>query len=115
VSLAALGVHHRDIPLADVPDRFPMVETAGLTRGGRDRSRAACCPDPHPDRSGVALARDGVRFHADTRVVAVDPDTGPSTHRRERFSGDAVAWPPAPGSTSSSRAMPTAWCRPGRR
>ena len=91
-ALTALGVDHGQIPLAEVPDRFPMVETAGLTRVVRTDRGGVLFPIRILTDLVVALARDGVRFHANTRVAAVGPDGATVlTAEGERHRGDAVA------------------------
>jgi sarcosine oxidase/sarcosine oxidase subunit beta len=91
-SLAALGVGFRDVPLAEVPDRFPMMETAGLTRAVETERGGILFPIRIMTDLVVALARDGVRLHGDTRVAAIDPETATViTATGERHRGDAVA------------------------
>lgn len=91
-SLAALGVAQREVPLREVADRFPMVQTGGLTRVVETGGGGVLFPVRILTGLVAALARAGVRCHAGTRVAAIDPDAGTLvTDRGERFAGDAVA------------------------
>ncbi len=96
-SLARLGSGMRDIPLAAVPERFPMVETAGLTRAVEVDEGGMLFPIRILTDLVVALGNRGVRFHADTRVTAVDPEAGTVVadgreHRADRVVVAAGAW-----------------------
>ncbi|MDR6955071.1 sarcosine oxidase/sarcosine oxidase subunit beta [Ancylobacter sp. 3268] len=75
-SLTRLGAGYRDIPLAEVPERFPMVETAGLTRVVETDDGGMLFPIRILTDLTVTLGARGVRFHADSRVTEVDPEAG---------------------------------------
>lgn len=90
-SLDALGVEHREIPLADVPGRFPMVEPEGLTRVVETGRGGVLFPIRILTDLVVMLARNGVCFHAGSRVAEVDPDAGRLvTDEGGVYRGDAV-------------------------
>lgn len=96
-SLARLGSGMRDVPLAEVPGRFPMVETDGLTRAVETDEGGMLFPIRILTDLTVALGNRGVGFHSDTRVTAVDPDAGlvvanGRDHRADRVVVAAGAW-----------------------
>lgn len=75
-SLTRMGSGFRDIPLAEVPERFPMVETAGLTRAVETDEGGMLFPIRILTDLTVTLGARGVRFFADSRVSEVDPEAG---------------------------------------
>ena len=96
-SLARMDSGFRDLPLAEVPDRFPMVETAGLTRAVETDEGGMLFPIRILTDLVVTLGNRGVGFHADCRVTAVDPDAGlvvadGREHRADRIVVAAGAW-----------------------
>jgi sarcosine oxidase/sarcosine oxidase subunit beta len=90
-SLARHGIPCRDIPLADVPGRFPMVEPAGLTRVVETGGAGMLFPIRILTDLVVHLAGRGVRFHANCRVDEVDPEAGTVTAAGQTHRADAVA------------------------
>lgn len=96
-SLTRLSSGFRDIPLSEVPERFPMVETAGLTRAVETDEGGMLFPIRILTDLVVALGNRGVTFHSDARVTAVDPDAGlvvanGREHRADRVVIAAGAW-----------------------
>ena len=96
-SLDELDVAHRDIPLGEVADRYPMIETDGLTGAYEAEGAGVLFPIRILTDLVVHLASRGVRFHAGARVTAVDPETatvvvGPERHRGDNVVVAAGAW-----------------------
>ncbi|GLK86188.1 NAD(P)/FAD-dependent oxidoreductase [Ancylobacter defluvii] len=96
-SLTRLGAGFRDIPLAEVPERFPMVETAGLTRAIETDDGGMLFPIRILTDLTVTLGARGVRFYADSRVTEVDPEAGTvvangAEHRADHVVIAAGAW-----------------------
>ncbi|UOM35254.1 FAD-binding oxidoreductase [Acuticoccus sp. I52.16.1] len=89
-NLAEMGRSARDIPLAEVPDRFPMVNTAGLTRAVETEGGGMLFPIRILTDMVVALAARGVTLVADTEVTAVDPDGGTVVAGAAEFKADHV-------------------------
>jgi sarcosine oxidase/sarcosine oxidase subunit beta len=89
-SLARHNIPCREIPLAEVPDRFPMVETGGLTRVIETGGAGMLFPIRILTDLVVHLASRGVRFHANTLVRAIDPESGSVEAGGARHRGDAV-------------------------
>jgi glycine/D-amino acid oxidase-like deaminating enzyme len=90
-SLARHGIPCREVPLAEVPDRFPMIEPAGLTRVVETGGAGMLFPIRILTDMVVHLAASGVRFHANCRVTEVDPESGSLAADGQRYRGDAVA------------------------
>jgi sarcosine oxidase/sarcosine oxidase subunit beta len=96
-SLARLGSGFRDIPLAEVRDRFPVVRTEGLTRTVETDAGGMLFPIRILTELTVALGHRGVQFHAESRVTAVDPEAGivvanGREHRADHVVVAAGAW-----------------------
>ena len=96
-SLTRLGSGFRDIPLSEVPARFPMVETEGLTRAVETDAGGMLFPIRILTDLVVTLGNRGVRFHSDARVSTVDPDAGTVVandreHRADHVVVAAGAW-----------------------
>ena len=75
-ALDAMDKGYREIPLADIPARFPMIRTDGLTRVVETMDGGMLFPIRILTDLTVALGNRGVKFVSDTRVTAVDPDGG---------------------------------------
>lgn len=96
-SLTALGKGYRDIPLAKVPDLFPMIETKGLMRVVETEEGGMLFPIRILTDLTVWLGNQGVVFHSDARVSDIDPEAGTlhangQTHRADRIVIAAGAW-----------------------
>ncbi|MCE7030122.1 NAD(P)/FAD-dependent oxidoreductase [Jiella avicenniae] len=96
-SLTALGKGYRDIPLAEVPDRFPMIETTSLARCVETDEGGMLFPIRILTDLTVWLGNQGVTFHSEARVSEVDPEAGTlvangETHRADRIVIAAGAW-----------------------
>lgn len=96
-SLTRLGSGFCDLPLSEVRERFPVVETAGLSRTIETDAGGMLFPIRILTDLTVALGNRGVRFHADSRVTAVDPDAGlvvadGREHRADHVVVAAGAW-----------------------
>ena len=96
-TMTALGKAFHEIPLAEVPDRFPMIETEGLTRVVETEEGGMLFPIRILTDLTVWLGNNGVVFHSDARVGEVDPEAGTivangQTHRADRIVIAAGAW-----------------------
>ena len=96
-SLGAMGIGYRDIPLDEVPRRFPMVQPDGLWRVVETDGAGMLFPVRILTDMVVLLGRLGVRLHAETQVTAVDPERGTVvadgvTHTGDRVIVAAGAW-----------------------
>ena len=89
-SLSAMGIGYRDIPIAQVADRFPMVRTDRVHRVVETDGAGMLFPIRILTDLVVLLARRGVRFHAGTRVTEVDPETGRLVAEGRMHAGDVV-------------------------
>ncbi|HSI40794.1 MAG TPA: FAD-dependent oxidoreductase [Xanthobacteraceae bacterium] len=89
-ALTRLGSGFRDIPLAEVSERFPMVQTRGLTRAVETDEGGMLFPIRILTDLVVTLGNRGVRFHADSRVSAVDPDAGLVVAGEREYRADHV-------------------------
>ena len=95
--MSALGKGFRDIALAEIPDRFPMVETNGLSRVVETEGGGMLFPIRILTDLTVWLGNQGVVFHSDARVSDIDPEAGTlhakgATHRADRIVIAAGAW-----------------------
>ncbi|TFF17205.1 FAD-dependent oxidoreductase [Jiella endophytica] len=96
-TMTALGKSFFDIPLAEIPDRFPMVETQDLTRVVETTEGGMLFPIRILTDLTVWLGNNGVTFHSDARVSDIDPEAGTlvangETHRADRIVIAAGAW-----------------------
>ncbi|MBS7542751.1 NAD(P)/FAD-dependent oxidoreductase [Ancylobacter oerskovii] len=96
-ALTRLGAGFRDIPLAEVAQRFPMVRTDGLTRAVETDDGGMLFPIRILTDLTVTLGARGVRFFADSRVSEVDPEAGKVVangreHRADHVVIAAGAW-----------------------
>ena len=89
-SLDAMGIGYRDIPLGEIPRRFPMVQPDGLWRVVETDGAGMLFPVRILTDMVVLLGRLGVRLHAETRVSAVDPERGTVTANGVTHSADMV-------------------------
>jgi sarcosine oxidase/sarcosine oxidase subunit beta len=90
-SLNKLTVAYRDIPLADVPSRFPMINPKGLTRVLETEGAGMLFPNRIMSDLIVLLSRRGVGLHAYSKVVSVDPDRATITVGGRTVGADVVA------------------------
>ena len=89
-SLDALGIGHREIPLGDVPRRFPMVRPEGLLRVVETDGAGMLFPSRILADMVALLARLGARLHAGSIVSAVDPERGTLVADGAEHGGDTV-------------------------
>ena len=68
------GCTFQDVPLADVPARFPMIDPEELTQVLETEGAGMLFPARIMSDLIVLLSRRGVGLHAYSRVDAVDPD-----------------------------------------
>ena len=73
-SLERMKIAVRDIPLADVPRRFPMINPDGMTLAIETEGAGMLFPIRILSDLTVLLARRGVKLHAYSPVEAVDLD-----------------------------------------
>ena len=89
-SLDALGVGYRDIPLADVPRRFPMIRPETLQRAVETDGAGMLFPVRILTDLVVLLGRLGVGLHSGTQVTDVDPDRGTLVADGKQYAADTV-------------------------
>lgn len=90
-SLDQLAIAYRDVPLADVPARFPMINPQGLTRVLETEGAGMLFPARIMSDLIVLLSRLGVGLHAYSKVESLDPDRATITVGGETIGADAVA------------------------
>lgn len=88
--LDALHVGWRELPLAAVPSRYPMLETAGLSRVVETDGGGVLFPIRILTDLVRTLANRGVVFHPRHKVTAVDAERGTVTANGRAFAGDHV-------------------------
>jgi sarcosine oxidase/sarcosine oxidase subunit beta len=98
-TLDGMGIGYRDVPLAAVADRFPMVEPKGLQRVVEIEGAGMLFPIRILTDMVVLLARMGVHLHAGTKVTDVDPErgrvrVGDAVHQGDVVVVAAGAWAP---------------------
>lgn len=89
-SLAAMGIGFRDIPLDQVPARFPMIVADGLLRAVETDGAGMLFPIRILTDLVVLLGRLGVRMHTGRTVSEVDPERGRVTLDGTVHEGDVV-------------------------
>ena len=89
-SLRDMGIGFRDIPLAEVAGRFPMVRTDRLRRVVESDGAGLLFPARILLAMTGLLARLGVVLHAETKVERIDPERGRLTANGREHAGDAV-------------------------
>jgi len=89
-TLDGMGIGHREIALADVPGRFPMVQADGLRRVVETDGAGMLFPVRILTDLVVLLTRMGVRLHAGVRVTEVDPEAGRLVADGTAHTGDVV-------------------------
>jgi sarcosine oxidase/sarcosine oxidase subunit beta len=90
-SLDQLAVAYRDVALADIPSRFPMINPKGLTRVLETEGAGMLFPARIMADLIVLLGRRGVGLHAYSKVEAVDPDRATITVGGQTVGADVVA------------------------
>ena len=90
-SLDHLKVAHWDVPLADVPLRFPMIDPEGLTHVLETEGAGMLFPARIMADLIVLLSQRGVGLHAYSKVDAVDPDRATITVDGQTIGADVVA------------------------
>ena len=111
-SLDRMKVGWREVPLAAVPGRFPMVETDGLTQAIETDGGGLLFPSRILMDLVVWLAGKGVVFHPMSKVTAVDPEAGTVTvggtvHAGDRVVVAAGAWATRLVAPLAARAVPS--------
>lgn len=89
-SLQEMGIAHQDIPLTEVPSRFPMINPEGLTRV-LETEGGMLFPARIMSDLIALLTRRGVGLHAYSKVEAVDPDRAAITVGGKTIGADVVA------------------------
>jgi sarcosine oxidase/sarcosine oxidase subunit beta len=89
-SLREMGIEFTDVPMADVPARFPMINMEGLTRVVTTGGAGMLFPAAILTALVAALPAFGVRLVANCHVTAVDSDAGTVVADHERHTADAV-------------------------
>lgn len=89
-SLDEMGIGYRDVALADVPERFPMIETEGLLRAVETDGTGLLFPIRILTDLVVRLIRLGVVLHANCPVTEVDVEAGRIVAGGKSHAGDRV-------------------------
>jgi sarcosine oxidase/sarcosine oxidase subunit beta len=89
-TLDGMGIGYRDIPLAAVPDRFPMVALDGLQQVLETDGAGMLFPIRILTDMVVLLGRMGVHLHSYAKVSEVDPLRGRVTLGATAHDGDVV-------------------------
>ena len=89
-SLDAIGIGYRDVPLTEVPRRFPTIEPGGLQRVVETDGAGMLFPIGILTDLVVLLGRLGVVLRTGTKVSAVDPDRGTLVADGVTHGGDVV-------------------------
>ena len=89
-SLVEMGIAHRDVPLDDVAQRYPMVRPDGLERVVETDGAGMLFPSRILTDLVVLLGRLGVTLHAGSPVTEVDLEHGTLVAQGRRHGGDAV-------------------------
>jgi sarcosine oxidase/sarcosine oxidase subunit beta len=89
-SLDEMGIGYRDIPLDTVPQRFPMVNPAGLCRVVETDGAGMLFPIRILTDMVGLLGRLGVRMHTGCTVSEVDPTRGTLVADGMVHGGDTV-------------------------
>lgn len=89
-SMEELGIGYREVSLDSVPERFPMINVAGLTRVIETDGAGMLFPSAILTAVVAMLPSLGVRLAASCQVSAVDAETATVVAGGERHRGDAV-------------------------
>jgi len=90
-SLDKLAIAYKDIALAEVPGRFPMINPQGLTRVLETGGAGMLFPARIMADLIVLLGGRGVAFHAYSKVDAIHPDRATIPVGGETIGADVVA------------------------
>lgn len=95
-NLREMGKAIRDVPMAEIAARFPMIRRDGVT-AAVETEGGMLFPIRILTDLAVALGERGVALHAETRVTAVDPEAGlvvadGREHRADHVIVAAGAW-----------------------
>ncbi|GEP58848.1 FAD-dependent oxidoreductase [Reyranella soli] len=90
-SLNQLAVPYKEVPIADVPGRFPMINPEGLTHVLETEGAGMLFPNRIMSDLIVLLSQRGVGLHAYSKVDSVDPDRATITVGGETIGADVVA------------------------
>ncbi len=89
-SLDELGIPHSEVPMDAVPERFPMVNMAGLNKVVMAGGSGMLFPSRILTAVVAALPAFGVHLVANCTVSAVDAEAGTVVADGERHRADAV-------------------------
>jgi sarcosine oxidase/sarcosine oxidase subunit beta len=90
-SLNKNGIAYRDVRLADIPHRFPMINPEGVTHVLETEGGGMLFPNRIMSDLIALLGRRGVGLHAYAKVGSIDPDRATITVGGETIGADAVA------------------------
>lgn len=90
-SLDQLAVPYRDVPLADISARFPMINPKGLTRVLETEGAGMLFPARIMSDLIVLLSQRGVGLHAYSKVDSVDLDRATIAVGGQTVGADVVA------------------------
>ena len=111
-SLDSMGIGHRDVPLAEVPERFAMMRPEGLLHVLETDGAGMLFPVRILTDLVVLLGRMGVVLHTGAAVTQIDPDHGTLVCRGQTHHGDTVvvaagAWADRLVPTLRAQAVPS--------
>jgi sarcosine oxidase/sarcosine oxidase subunit beta len=89
-SLRDLRIAHHEIPVGDIASMYPMIRTEGLSRVLHTEGAGVLYPIRILTDLVSLLGRRGVKLHADTKVQAVDFESGTVVTKAGVVRGDAV-------------------------
>jgi sarcosine oxidase/sarcosine oxidase subunit beta len=89
-SLRDLRIAHHEIPLDDIASMYPMIRRENLSRVLHTEGAGVLYPIRILTDLVSLLGRSGVKLHADTKIEAVDFETGTVTTKGGVLRGDAV-------------------------
>jgi sarcosine oxidase/sarcosine oxidase subunit beta len=89
-SLDAMGIGWRNLPVSELPARFPMVNPKGVGRVVETEGAGMLFPIRILTDLVVLLGRMGVELHAGARVTEVDPEAGTLVADGRVHGGDVV-------------------------
>jgi sarcosine oxidase/sarcosine oxidase subunit beta len=89
-SLDELAVGHRELTLASIPTRFPMIRPDGLVRAVETDGAGILFPTPILKDLIALLSERGVGLHSYHHVSDMDPEAGWITANGRRYEADIV-------------------------
>ncbi|MGH2340351.1 NAD(P)/FAD-dependent oxidoreductase [Segnochrobactraceae bacterium EtOH-i3] len=89
-ALDEMGIGYHDVPLSEVAEKYPYVETDGLLRAVWTDGTGLLFPIRIMTDVVVRLLELGVKLHAYSEVTEIDPEAGTLVANGKTYSGDQV-------------------------